>query len=261
MRPGPGTPPEFRSLLVSRHAQVVQVRLNTPETGNAVTEEVLTELLAVLAAVRDDPGIRVLVLSGAGTDFCLGGDLGEYDALMAQDPTGGRITALGAKARDVCDALAGSSAVTIARLHGRVVGAGLALLAVPATCAWARTPPASASPELAVGLPIAWGGALPRLVQEAGASRIRELLLLGSSFDATAARQMSILHRVVPEQELDDVIQNWIRPLVRRSAVALRVTKSVLNSYAAASRIADASILEGDLLAAALAARRNEQGG
>ncbi|MDT0444544.1 enoyl-CoA hydratase/isomerase family protein [Streptomyces johnsoniae] len=260
MRPGAGTHPEFRSLLVSRDGHVVQVRLNTPESGNAVTEELLAELLTVLTAVRDDPGIRVLVLSGAGADFSLGGDLGEYDALMAQDPTGGRITALGAKARDVCDALAGSSAVTIARLHGRVVGAGLALSLFCDLRAGTDTT-RFRMPELAVGLPIAWGGALPRLVQEAGAARVRELLLLGSSFDAAAAWQMSILHRVAAEHELDGVIQEWIRPLVRRSPVALRVTKSVLNSYAAASRIADASILEGDLLAAALGARRHERGG
>lgn len=254
------TPPAtFRRLLVERDGPVVHARLNCPESGNCLTEEVLDELLAMLALVRDEPEVRVLTLSGAGDDFCLGGDRAEYDALMAQDPTGGAIRALGAKARQLCDGLATSDVVTVARLHGRVIGAGLALSlfcdlrAGADTCRFRM-------PELAVGLPVAWGGALPRLIQEAGAARARELLLTGNSFDAGTARELGVLHRVVPEAQLPDAVDGWVRPLVRRSATALHVTKAVLNSYAASSRMADASLLEGDLLAAVLTARQQRPG-
>ncbi|UCM91991.1 enoyl-CoA hydratase/isomerase family protein [Streptomyces marincola] len=251
--------PGYRTLDVTREGHVVRVRFDTPEAGNAVTGTVLAELLAVLGAVRDDPDVRVLVLSGAGPDFSLGGDLDEFDGLMAKDPTGAHIAALGDRARRVCEALAGGSAVTVARLHGRVVGAGLALALFCDLRAGADST-RFRMPELAVGLPIAWGGALPRLMHEAGAARVRELLLMGSGFGAATAKEMSVLHRVAPEAELDDVIQQWIRPLVRRSPTALRVTKAVLGSYAAAARTADASLLDGELLAAALAARREERG-
>ncbi|MDT0344351.1 enoyl-CoA hydratase/isomerase family protein [Streptomyces litchfieldiae] len=245
---------EFKTLAVGQDGHVLHVRFNVPESGNAITQDVLNELLTVLGAARDDTDIRVLVLSGAGEDFCLGGDLREYDALLAEDPAGAGIATLGAKARQVCDALATADLVTVARLHGRVVGAGLALalfcdLRVGSDTSRFRMP------ELAVGIPMAWGGAVARLLQEAGAARIRELLLLGTSFDAVTARDLAVLHRIAPEHELDQVIREWTGPLVRRSPVALRVTKALLNSYAAASRLADASIVEGELLAAALAAR------
>jgi methylglutaconyl-CoA hydratase len=247
---------EFKTLAVTQDGAVLRVCFNTPESGNAVTQDVLRDLLTVLTAARDDADIRVLVLSGAGSDFCLGGDLREYDALLAEDPAGGGIAAMGSLARQTCDALATTGVVTIARLHGRVIGAGLALALFCDLRAGADTS-RFRMPELALGIPMAWGGAVSRLVQESGAARIRELLLLGTSFDAVTARDLAVLHRIAPESELDQVIGEWTGPLVRRSPVALRVTKALLNSYAAASRLADGSMVEGELLAAALAARNH----
>jgi methylglutaconyl-CoA hydratase len=250
------TAPGKSALALRRESHALHVTLDRPETGNLVTEAVLDELLAVLASVRDDPGIRMLTLSGAGDDFSLGGDRQEFDRLIAEDPTGARVHVFAAKARQVCEGLAGSGAVTIARLHGRVVGAGLALalfcdLRVGAEDTTFRLP------ELAVGLPTAWGGALPRLMQEAGAARVRELVLTGDRFGAADALRMGMLHRVVPAGRLDDAVQAWIRPLARRSALALRVTKGTLNAYTAASRLGDTTLVEGDLLASVLAARHH----
>lgn len=244
---------KFDTLLAEIDGPVAQVQLNTPGTGNSISLSVLDELLEVLDAVQQRPEVRALVLSGAGEHFCTGGDRHEYADLIAQDPSGAVIGALADRARRVCEALSTSHAVTIARLHGQVVGAGLALAlfcdlrAGADTCRFRM-------PEIALGLPAVWGGALPRLMQEAGAARIRELILTGNGFDAATAQQMSVLHRAVPEEELDRVLQAWTRPLLRRSAVALRVTKTVLNSYAATTRLADATLLEGDLLASVLAA-------
>ncbi|MCL7021208.1 enoyl-CoA hydratase/isomerase family protein, partial [Vibrio vulnificus] len=90
----------------------------------------------------------------------------------------------------VCDSLASTSAVTIARVHGRAIGAGLALAVFCDLRAGADTS-RFRLPELAVGLPVAWGGALPRMLQESGAARTRELILTGEGFDAATARELS----------------------------------------------------------------------
>ncbi|MFD8870795.1 MULTISPECIES: enoyl-CoA hydratase/isomerase family protein [Streptomyces] len=245
----------LKSLYVTHDGPVVQVRFNTPENGNAITERVLDDLLAVLGAVHDRPDIRVVVFSGAGENFCTGGDRREFGDQLDTDPTGAGLRTTGGKARRVCDALATTSAVTIARLHGQVIGAGLALalfcdLRVGADDCRFRLP------ELALGLPAAWGGSLPRLLQEAGTARIRELILTGAGFDAAQAERLSVLHRVVPEAELDRVVDEWTRPVVRRSASALRITKALLNSYASSSRLADASLLDAELMASVIAAGR-----
>ncbi len=245
---------DFKTLRVTHEGPVLNVELSSPETGNAISGLVLDELLAVLDALHDDPSIRVLVLSGAGDDFCLGGERKEFATLLATDPGGAGLHALGNKARRVCDALATANAVTIARLHGGVIGAGIGLavfcdLRVGADSCRFRMP------ELALGVPPAWGGVLPRLLSEAGAARVRELILTADNFDAAKAVELSILHKAVPESELDATVTRWIKPLVRRSPAALRSAKVMLNAYAGASRLADASFFDAELLTSSVAAR------
>ncbi|GHF44832.1 enoyl-CoA hydratase/isomerase family protein [Streptomyces sp. NRRL_ISP-5395] len=241
-----------------REGPVLYVELNAPESGNAVTEAMLDELLDVVVA--PDPEVRVLVLSGAGDDFCLGGDRTEFADWLAEDPGGRGIRVAGEKARRVCEAISGGRAVTIARVQGKAVGAGFALalacdLRVGAEDASFRLP------ELALGLPTAWGGLLPRLIHEVGAAQVRELILTGRAFDAAEARELSVLQRVVPGAELDAAVAAWAKPVVRRPEAALRVTKALLNSYAAATRLADPSFLDAELMASVAAATRRTPAG
>lgn len=242
---------DFKSLLVRREGPVLTVQLNRPETGNAISGEILDELLVVLGALDDESGIRVLVLSGAGEDFCLGGDRAEFPALLAEEPGGVGLRALGNKARRVCEALASTDVVTIARLHGGVVGAGVGLAVFCDLRAGADTC-RFRLPELGLGVPPAWGGIMPRLLHEAGASRIRELILTADNFDAATAQELSILHKAVPEEQLDSTVARWIKPLVRRSPSALRTAKLMLNAYANANRLADATLFDAELLSSAL---------
>ncbi|MEK2478591.1 MULTISPECIES: enoyl-CoA hydratase/isomerase family protein [Streptomyces] len=242
---------DFKTLLVTHEGPVLRVRLNSPETGNAVSGLILDELLTVLGALDDETGIRVLILSGEGDDFCLGGDRSEFPELLAEDRGGLALRALGNKARRVCDALATTDVVTIARLHGAVVGAGVGLAifcdlrAGADTCRFRL-------PELGLGVPPAWGGIMPRLLNEVGAARVRELILTASNFDAATARELSILHTVVPEDELDAAVARWTRPLVRRSPTALRTAKVMMNAYGNANRLADATLFDAELLSSAL---------
>ncbi|GAA2594330.1 crotonase [Streptomyces tubercidicus] len=250
---------DFKALRVISEGPVLRVQLDSPETGNAVCGTLLDELLTVLHALEDAPEIRVLVLSGRGADFCLGGDRREFAELLAADAGGSGLRAVAGKARRVCDALSKVEAVTIARLHGGVIGAGLALAlfcdlrAGADNCRFRM-------PELALGMPPAWGGALPRLLHETGAARIRELILTGDSFDAAKAAELSILHKVVAEDELDEVIQQWTKPMVRRSPVALRTAKVMLNAYSGAHRLADATLFDAELMTSVLTAAEAGRG-
>ncbi|MEW2286686.1 enoyl-CoA hydratase/isomerase family protein [Streptomyces sp. NPDC047841] len=250
--------PVRQTLRTHREGPVLTIELNTPEHGNTVTDALLDDLLAVLQG--QDPAVRVLVLTGSGDDFSLGGDRGEFARHLAADPTGSGIRVSGTKARRVCDALTGNPAVTIARVHGKAIGAGMALalacdLRVGSEGATFRLP------ELALGLPTAWGGLLPRLINEVGAARVRELVLTGRAFGAAEAHSLSILQKVVPAHQLDAAVDAWARPVVRRPPAALRVTKTLLNSLSAASRMADVSALDAELLAAVLSEAQHAGGG
>lgn len=237
----------FRTLRCYRQGALMTIELHVPELGNVVSDAMLDDLLAVLG--DQDEAVKVVVLTGAGDDFCLGGDRSEYAHHLAGDPVGSGIRLSGIKARRVCDALTANPAVTIARVQGKAVGAGVALalacdLRVGSDTATFRLP------ELALGLPLAWGGLLPRLISEAGAARVRDLILTGRTFDADEAHSMSILQRVVPVNELDAAVTAWAKPVLRRPAPALRVTKTLLNSLTASTRLADASMLDPELMAA-----------
>ncbi|EFE71376.1 MULTISPECIES: enoyl-CoA hydratase/isomerase family protein [Streptomyces] len=240
----------LKTLRTRRQGPLLTIELNAPEQGNAVNDAMLDDLLTVLDG--QDPAVRVVVLAAAGRDFCLGGDRVEFSEHLAHDPTGSGIRASGVRAQRVCDALTSNPAVTIARVQGRAIGAGFALalacdLRVGADTATFRLP------ELALGLPTAWGGLLPRLVNEVGAARVREIVLTGRPVRAHEARHLSILQNIVAEDALDAAVMTWAEPLLRRSAAALRVTKTLLHSLTASTRLADVSALDPELMAAVVA--------
>lgn len=246
----------LETLAAEREGPLLRLAFDRPESGNAVDERMLDELHGVLRAVSGDPEIRVLVLSGTGPDFCLGGDRREFGEMASADGTGLPIRTVGIKARQVCEALSASTAVTVARLHGGVVGAGLGLAVFCDLRVGAETS-RYRMPEVTLGLPPFWGGALARLISEAGTARVREFILTSDNFDAATAQRMAILHKVVPDAELDQAVTRWVKPLLRRSPEALRLTKATLNAYAASSRMGDMTLLESDLLASVIAGREH----
>lgn len=248
----------YKALRVDRKGPVLQVRLNPSGQDSTLNIAALDDLIALLNSLHERPDVQVLVLSSLGDDFCLGADRDEYRAALEGDPTGTATRRIVDKAYRVCDALENTHAVTIARLHGRVVGAGIALasfcdLRVGAdTCRFRM-------PEVGLGIPPAWGGAMGRLVAENGAARIRELMLTCEPFDAATAHRIGLLHKVAPSEELDTVVDAWVGPLVRRSPEALTLTKRMLAGYARADRTADVALLDAHLLAAQLSRPRPQQ--
>lgn len=241
--------PSRKAIHVEQDGPVLHVRLNPWQQDDILGVAVLDDLLHLLDDLHERPDIRILTLSSLGTDFCLGADRTEYQAALAADPTGAGLRRIADKAQRLCQALESTHAVTIARLHGRVIGAGLALASFCDLRAGADTC-RFRMPEIGVGLPPAWGGAMGRLVSEAGAARIRELMLTCDVFDATTAHRLGLLHRTAALDRLDEVIDAWTRPLVRRSPEALVLTKRMLTGYARADRTADVSLLDSHLLTA-----------
>ncbi|MGW0569873.1 MULTISPECIES: enoyl-CoA hydratase/isomerase family protein [Streptomyces] len=241
-------PPSVRPSAIDteQDGPVLRVRLNPAQQDDVLSSAAIDDLIALLDGLRERPDIRVLVLSSLGPDFCTGADRGEYLNAVATDPTGATLRQAVDKAHRLCHALENTHAITIARLHGKVIGAGLALAAFcdlragSDTCRFRM-------PEVALGLPPAWGGALGRLISEVGVAPIRELALTCEVFDAATAHRIGLLHKVVPHDQLDRTVDAWTRPLARRSPETLVLTKRMLAGYAQTSRV-DVSLLDSHLL-------------
>src|SRR4029450_7236262 len=105
-------------------------------------------------------------------------------------------------------------------------------------------------PEVDLGLPLTWG-AVPRLLQELGAARARELILLGDRVDGRRAEQLGLAQRAVPEAALDATVDELAARLAAKPEVAVHMTKTQLRAYAAAIALGDVSESDGDPLYAA----------
>ncbi|WP_026328637.1 enoyl-CoA hydratase/isomerase family protein [Streptomyces sulphureus] len=239
--------PLDEAVVAQQDDAALHVRLSPTQQGDVLGTAALDGLLAVLDGLQERPDIRVLVLSSEGTDFCLGADRTEYESALDADATGAAMRRIVDKAHRVCQALETTHVVSIARLHGRVVGAGLALAAFcdlrvgAENCRFRM-------PEVGLGLPPAWGGAMGRLISEAGAARIREAMLTCEPFDAPTAHRLGLLHKLAPLDELDEAVARLTRPLLRRSPEALTLTRRMLAGYSRADRSADVSLLDAHLL-------------
>jgi isohexenylglutaconyl-CoA hydratase len=153
--------------------------------------QMVTELRAVLAAVRDDRQIRALVIGGAGGHFCAGADIKDMANARAQGQPAYRDLnrAFGALLQEVQHA----PQVVITVLQGAVLGGGFGLACV-SDIAMADHQAQFGLPETSLGLLPAQ--IAPYVVQRIGLTQARRLALTAARFDGTQARRMGLVHFV-----------------------------------------------------------------
>ncbi len=151
--------------------------------------------------------------------------------------------------RRALEAIERCEAITIARLHGHVIGGGL-VLALACDLRIAAEGAQFHIPEVDLGIPLTWG-AVPRLAREVGMARAKELILLCDRFDARTAGAYGLVNRVVPDAELDATVDAWAARLVAKPPWAVHMSKSQFQAYGRAVALGDVTQLDGDLLAGA----------
>jgi enoyl-CoA hydratase/carnithine racemase len=184
-------------LLDERRGPVALLRLNRPETLNALDAALVTALGAALEAVTRDPSVRAIVLTGEGGAFCSGADLKE--ALRELDrgaSLGDRLAGFQRSVRLITTA----PQPVIAAVDGAAVGFG-ADLALACDLRVFSERAYLEEKFVNIGLMPDGGGTfqLPRLV---GMGRALELLLLGERVDASRALELGLAYRVFPPGEL-----------------------------------------------------------
>jgi enoyl-CoA hydratase/carnithine racemase len=209
---------------------VATITLNRPERLNALTFEIYDQLRHTFRALNDDRAVRTVVVTGAGTAFCSGGDVRDIiGPLLSRDYRG-----LLEFTRMTCDlilAIRQCRRPVVAALNGTAAGAG----AVIAAACDVRI--AAASAKIAflftkVGLAGADMGAawlLPRIV---GSGRAAELLMTGDFIGADEALRIGLYNRVVPDRELLAAATAFAARLGQGPSFALEITKDALNREA-----------------------------
>lgn len=120
--------PECQTLLLELHGGVLHVTLNRPDSRNAMSLQMVSELRAVFAAVADERDIRALVLSGAGGHFCAGGDIKDMASARAQG--GEAYRELNRAFGALLEEAQHTPQVLISVLQGAVLGGGFGLACV-----------------------------------------------------------------------------------------------------------------------------------
>src|SRR5437660_6298310 len=214
--------------LYSVNDGVATLTFNRPEVMNALTFEVYGQLRDLFEALRYDKAVRVVVLTGAGDNFCSGGDVHQIiGELLKRDMKGHleftRMTGAVVQNMRLLDK------PIIAALNGMTAGAG-SVLALASDMRIASDRARFAFLFTKVGLTGADMGAgylLPKIV---GMGRAAELLLLGDTIDATTAERYGLVNRVVPHDELASVVRQLAVRLANGPTLAISMTKQMLNN-------------------------------
>ncbi|BFU46396.1 enoyl-CoA hydratase-related protein [Krasilnikovia sp. MM14-A1004] len=200
-------------------AGVTTVTLDSPANRNALSSQLMEELLDAFTAAHDDPAVRAVVLSHTGPVFCSGADLKE----TARAKEGARVPA--ELLADVLSELWEFPKPVVARLAGpaRAGGLGLVAAADVAVCTRAAT---FAFSEVRLGVVPAVISAtvLPRLTSRAAA----ELYLTGDVFDGVRAAEIGLVTRAVEDDALDATVAAYCDSLVRGGPLALAGAKQLL---------------------------------
>jgi len=230
-------------VLVERGDAVWAATLHRPEKLNALDDATRAGLAAVVDELAGRPDVRVLVLRGAGRAFSAGADVRER--LPAAPTWAGRRHAAGSWQR-LLDGLEALPQVTVAALHGHVIG-GAALLAVACDLRVAASDVVVSIPEVALGIPLTWGG-VPRLAREVGLPMARDLVLTGRRLDAAEAVGCGFVQRVVADDRLGDAVDEVVAELLAQPPGALALARASLAAVARDSAGAAGAWADADLL-------------
>jgi methylglutaconyl-CoA hydratase len=236
----------MRALSINTEAGVARVALNRPDVRNAFDEGMIAELTAWAREAARDETLRVAVVSGAGSTFSAGADLGWMARMVeySEDENQRDARALA----EMFEALDDLPMPLIARVHGAALGGGVGLVAVCDI--------AVASDQAQFGFTEVKLGLIPAVISpyciaKMGVSAARELMLTGARFTAARAKDIGLVHAVVEATELDAAVDARVSELRSCAPGAVRATKQLV-ARIAGERPADVM----DVTSRAIAAQR-----
>ncbi len=234
----------YETILYEQEQRILTITLNRPDKLNAFTDTMLDELAAAFKQAEADSGVRAVVLTGAGRGFCPGQDL----AFAVQNGAGGNGFSYSSHLRAHYDPLIlGMQAFPkpiIAAINGVAAGAGMSL-ALACDLRIAAETASFIQAFVKVGLVPDSGSTwmLPRLI---GMTRAMDMMLTGRKVSADEALEWGIVNRVVPNEQLMDVVYALAGELAAAPTKAIGLIKQAVN-YAQHSTLAEALYQEAEL--------------
>jgi 2-(1,2-epoxy-1,2-dihydrophenyl)acetyl-CoA isomerase len=215
-------PQEYKTIQITNVDGILTITFNRPDALNALDLVMREELADALYAVRDDPEVKVLVLTGAGRAFCAGGDIksmGGYTVVTGR----ARVK----KAHRWLLELVNLEKPTVAAVNGVTAGIGCNL-ALACDIVYASDQARFSQAFVKIGL-VPDGGGMYFLPRAVGLQRAKELVFTGDFIEAEEAERIGLVARVVPHAELLPRVLELARCITQNAPVAVSLAKSVLN--------------------------------
>jgi isohexenylglutaconyl-CoA hydratase len=225
--------PETPTLLLRLDAGVLEVTLNRPDRRNALSAQMVEDLLLVFTSLGSHAELRAIVLRGAAHTFCAGADVKAMQGPMSDDPVE-RTQMIARANRRLGDLLLAAEAAAlpvVAVVEGAVLGGGIGLVCV-SDIALASADARFGLPETGLGLVPAQ--IAPFVMQRIGLTQARRLMLTGARTSAQEAERLGLVHAVFPDAAALDVALAQTLNEIRRcapgaNASTKRLLFSILN--------------------------------
>ncbi|HSZ89412.1 MAG TPA: enoyl-CoA hydratase [Acetobacteraceae bacterium] len=227
---------------------VAWLTLNRPAARNALSMALMLALVDELAAIKQDPAVKVVVIGGAGPAFCAGHDLRE----LRSNPERATYQATFELCSRLMTSIVRLPKPVIARVHGVATAAGCQLVA-SCDLAIAADTARFATPGVNIGL--FCSTPMVALSRAVGRKAAMEMLLTGELIDASRAHALGLVNRVVADNELDDAVAALTGQIVAKSPLTLAIGKEAFyrqaemgldDAYAYASQVMTRNMLARD---------------
>lgn len=219
----------YQCLKTEIKERVMTLTFNRPEKLNPINELVLKELENAFLKIREEPGIRVVVITGSGRAFSVGADFEHLSGIVgAKTQTGSDVRQNSRLGQRVMQTLENLEQITIAAINGFAVGGGLAL-ALACDFRLAAQEARFWIPEVDLGVPLTWG-TIPRLIRLIGPSKAKELIITCDRFGAEEALALGLVNKVVPLEELDTATKEMAHKIARKAPLPVSFTKATVNA-------------------------------
>ena len=216
----------FQTLLYRVEDDICTIRLNRPESLNAMNRQLVRETAAAFAQANGDDRVCVIVLTGAGRAFCAGDDRHEHVHPENEGAARRWVESIQAVTREI---VLGEKLV-VGAINGWAVGGGFEWAINCDFPIWARSAKGF-FPEVSLNLFVT-GGVTSLLPALAGLNRAREMLLLGERYSAQELLDMQVAWRVVEDDRLLDEAHAVAQRLTGLPRLSSRAMKRVLNQTA-----------------------------
>lgn len=216
----------YKYLIYEKKGPVAWVSFNRPEKMNAFNYKLSFEFRDLMESIRRDDDIRIVVFRGVGNHFSAGDDIAEFNIIPGNNEERAQLLFKQVSIyQDTANQIEEMDKTTISMVRGACIGGGLEVTMV-CDLVVAAEGSVFGIPEIDIDITPGWGGT-QRLSRYVGRRKVKEMVLLGTLISAEEALKCGLVNRVVPDEKLEETVNEMIEILLSKRPLTLKLMKFI----------------------------------